>query len=138
MTQFDLPAERKIKHLSRGMRMKAALLSSLAYRPKLLVLDEPFSGLDPLARDDFVRGLLEARPGSATGPCWCPHTTSRRSSGWRTMWRCWRPAACNSANPPRRCSTASAHVEVTVPADSPPSIGTPPAGWVELEQAGGL
>lgn len=41
------------------MLMKAALLSSLAYRPKLLVLDEPFSGLDPLVRDEFVSGILE-------------------------------------------------------------------------------
>lgn len=39
--------------------MKAALLSSLAYRPKLVVLDEPFSGLDPLVRDEFIRGMLE-------------------------------------------------------------------------------
>ena len=58
LTQFGLPPDRKLKHLSRGMRMKTALLSSLAYRPELLVLDEPFSGLDPLARDDFTTGLL--------------------------------------------------------------------------------
>ncbi|MEI6210031.1 MAG: ABC transporter ATP-binding protein [bacterium] len=57
--QFDLPPDRKLKQLSRGMRMKAALLASLAYRPKLLVLDEPFSGLDPLVRDEFIRGVLE-------------------------------------------------------------------------------
>jgi ABC-2 type transport system ATP-binding protein len=57
--QFDLPPNTKLKSLSRGMRMKAALLSSLAYRPKLVVLDEPFSGLDPLVRDEFIRGLLE-------------------------------------------------------------------------------
>ena len=60
LAQFDLPWDRRLKQLSRGMLMKVALLSSLAYRPKLLVLDEPFSGLDPLARDDFVRGVLEA------------------------------------------------------------------------------
>lgn len=59
MKQFDLPSKTKLKDLSRGMRMKAALLSSLAYRPKLVVLDEPFSGLDPLVRDEFIRGLLE-------------------------------------------------------------------------------
>jgi ABC-2 type transport system ATP-binding protein len=57
--KFDLPLDRKLRHLSRGMLMKAALLSSMAYRPKLLVLDEPFSGLDPLVRDEFVRGVLE-------------------------------------------------------------------------------
>jgi ABC-2 type transport system ATP-binding protein len=64
LAKFALPPDRKLKHLSRGMLMKAALLSSLAYRPKLLVLDEPFSGLDPLVRDEFIHGVLEV---SATG-----------------------------------------------------------------------
>lgn len=59
LAQFELPPERKLKQLSRGMLMKASLLSSLAYRPKLLVLDEPFSGLDPLVREEFTHGLLE-------------------------------------------------------------------------------
>jgi ABC-2 type transport system ATP-binding protein len=57
--QLELPLDRKLKHLSRGMRIKAALASSLAYRPKLIVLDEPFSGLDPLVRDQLTEGLLE-------------------------------------------------------------------------------
>lgn len=57
--QFALPGDRKLKHLSRGQRMKAALIAALAYRPELLVLDEPFSGLDPLVRDEFISGLLE-------------------------------------------------------------------------------
>ncbi len=55
---FQLPAKRKLKHLSRGMRMKAALAASLAYHPKLLVLDEPFSGLDPLSRDELIAGMI--------------------------------------------------------------------------------
>jgi ABC-2 type transport system ATP-binding protein len=59
LRQFDLPRDRKLRHLSRGMRMKAALASSLAYRPKFIVLDEPFTGLDPLVRDEFIEGLLE-------------------------------------------------------------------------------
>lgn len=63
---FRLPLDRKIKSLSRGMRMKAALVSSLAYRPRLIVLDEPFSGLDPLAREEFVEALLEWAPGATT------------------------------------------------------------------------
>jgi ABC-2 type transport system ATP-binding protein len=57
--QFDLPLRRKLKHLSRGMRMKAALASVLAYRPDLIILDEPFSGLDPLVRDELVESLRD-------------------------------------------------------------------------------
>lgn len=59
--QFGLPLQRKLKHLSRGMRMKAALASVLAYHPALIVLDEPFSGLDPLVRDELVESLKERR-----------------------------------------------------------------------------
>ena len=62
MRQFDLPIERKLKHLSRGMKMKAAFASSLAYRPKLIVLDEPFTGLGPLVRDELIESLLERAP----------------------------------------------------------------------------
>jgi ABC-2 type transport system ATP-binding protein len=64
MRQLDLPPERRLKHLSRCMKMKAAFASSLAYRPSLVVLDEPFSGLDPLVRDELIEGLLERAPES--------------------------------------------------------------------------
>ena len=57
---FELPPDRQLRHLSRGMWMKAALASSLAYRPRLLVLDEPFSGLDPLVREDLIAGLIDS------------------------------------------------------------------------------
>lgn len=56
---FGLPRDARLGRMSRGMRVKAALVSALAYRPKLLVLDEPFSGLDPVVRDDLVHGVLE-------------------------------------------------------------------------------
>lgn len=59
LKDFLLPADRKIRDLSRGMRMKASLLTSLAYRPRLLVLDEPFTGLDPVVRDEVIHGILE-------------------------------------------------------------------------------
>ena len=59
LRQFELDPTQKLKNLSRGQLMKASLLSNLAYRPELVVLDEPFSGLDPLVRDEFIRGLLE-------------------------------------------------------------------------------
>jgi ABC-2 type transport system ATP-binding protein len=57
--QLQLPPERRIGHLSHGMRMKMSLACALPYRPKLLILDEPFSGLDPLVRDEFMEGLLQ-------------------------------------------------------------------------------
>jgi ABC-2 type transport system ATP-binding protein len=63
--RFDLPAKRKLKMLSRGMRMKVALASSLAYRPRLIVMDEPFSGLDPLVRDELIECILHGA-GEAT------------------------------------------------------------------------
>ena len=64
LRQFDLPPARKLKELSRGMKMKAALASALAYRPRLIVLDEPFTGLDPLVRDELIESLLETAEGA--------------------------------------------------------------------------
>ena len=58
LRQLRLPPERRIRDLSHGMRMKMALACALPFRPRLLVLDEPFSGLDPLVRDEFMESLL--------------------------------------------------------------------------------
>ncbi len=58
LQQLGLPADRRIGALSRGMRMKMLLVAAMAFRPKLLVLDEPFSGLDPLVRDEFMQEVF--------------------------------------------------------------------------------
>lgn len=57
-TQLRLPGARRIGDLSHGMRMKVALACGLSFHPELLILDEPFSGLDPLVRDEFMNGVL--------------------------------------------------------------------------------
>lgn len=57
-SQLRLPPDRRIGDLSHGMRLKLALACALAYRPRLLVLDEPFSGLDALTRDEMIREFL--------------------------------------------------------------------------------
>jgi ABC-2 type transport system ATP-binding protein len=57
LKRFGLRAEQKIKGISHGQRVKATLLLVLARRPKLLVLDEPTTGLDPVARHEILREL---------------------------------------------------------------------------------
>ena len=64
--QFELPLDRKLKHLSRGMRMKAALASALSFRPKLIILDEPFSGLDPVVREELAEALVNSKDYATT------------------------------------------------------------------------
>ena len=56
---MQLPATRKIRDLSHGMRMKMALVCALPFHPRLLILDEPFAGLDPIVRDELIAGLVE-------------------------------------------------------------------------------
>ncbi|WP_373069963.1 ABC transporter ATP-binding protein [Gemmatimonas sp.] len=57
--RFELDATQKIGTMSRGERMKAALLCALAPRPRLLLMDEPFTGMDVAVKEELVRGLLE-------------------------------------------------------------------------------
>lgn len=57
--RLDLPPDRGLTRLSHGMRMKTVLVAGLAFRPRLLILDEPLSGMDTLTRDEVVEGLLD-------------------------------------------------------------------------------
>lgn len=58
--RFNLPAETKLKGLSRGEKAKAGLLVALAHRPELLLLDEPSSGLDAVARTDILGEVIRS------------------------------------------------------------------------------
>ena len=56
--KFELPADRKVKALSRGMRTKLALLLALSRGAELLILDEPTSGLDPAITEEVLQALV--------------------------------------------------------------------------------
>jgi ABC-2 type transport system ATP-binding protein len=58
--ELEIPLDRKVGKLSGGQQAQVALTVSLAKRPELLVLDEPLSNLDPLARHEVMRGLMAA------------------------------------------------------------------------------
>jgi len=58
MHTFGLDLNWKVKNLSRGQRAQAGLLVALAYRPELLILDEPSSGLDPAVRRDILGAII--------------------------------------------------------------------------------
>ena len=59
LDRWDLPREHRVGPLSPGQLQKLALVLALGYRPELLVLDEPVASLDPVARREFLRSLLE-------------------------------------------------------------------------------
>jgi ABC-2 type transport system ATP-binding protein len=60
LKRFNLRPEQTTKRLSHGEHMKAMLLLALARRPRLLVLDEPMTGLDPVARHEVLTELMAA------------------------------------------------------------------------------
>lgn len=58
LDKFNIERNKRIKQLSKGMRVKLSLALALAHRPELLIMDEPTSGLDPLVRKEVLQELL--------------------------------------------------------------------------------
>jgi ABC-2 type transport system ATP-binding protein len=75
LKRFDLKPAQKIKGLSHGQRVKATLLLVLARRPRLLVLDEPTTGLDPVARHEVLRELTDVMADDRRSILFSSHNT---------------------------------------------------------------
>lgn len=59
LTRFSLPEQKELKTFSKGMQVKQSLAVALSHNPKLLILDEATSGLDPVVRDDILDIFLD-------------------------------------------------------------------------------
>jgi ABC-2 type transport system ATP-binding protein len=57
--QFELLPKARVKHLSKGQTVRLGLLLALAHRPELVILDDPTLGLDPIARKEFIRDVID-------------------------------------------------------------------------------
>ena len=75
LLRFDLRAEQKLSGFSHGQRVKALLMLNFARRPKLLLLDEPTTGLDPVARDEVLDALAEVLRDEARSVLFSSHNT---------------------------------------------------------------
>ena len=134
-TEFDLPLDRKIKALSRGMRMKVALLAALAFRPRLLVLDEPFSGLDPLVREEVLTGIIELTEQERWTVFVSSHDLDdvQRLADWVGIIDHGR---LQVSEPIDTLQARFRRLAFQVEADTPDPARTP-AGWLERRREGG-
>lgn len=73
---FKLPMDKKVKELSRGMKMKLMLAVALSHQAKLLIFDEPTSGLDPVARDELLEILSKYIADGQNSILFSTHITS--------------------------------------------------------------
>jgi ABC-2 type transport system ATP-binding protein len=75
LDRFNLQPKQQTKSLSHGQRMKAMLLLALARRPRLLVLDEPMTGLDPVARQEILAELIDVVVNEERSVLFSSHST---------------------------------------------------------------
>ena len=129
---FDLPLDRKLKHLSRGMQMKVALASALAFRPRLIVLDEPFSGLDPMVRDELGKALLDRASDSTI---FLSSHDLAEVEGFATHVAFLESGRLRLSEEMSSLTARFREVELTF--DAPVAVpSTPPANWLQFSAAG--
>jgi len=113
---FALDLSARIKHLSKGQRARAGLLCALAYRPDLLVLDEPSSGLDPIVRRDILSAIIRTIADEGRTVLFSSHLLSEveRVSDRIAMIKNGRIVFCDTTQAVR-----DAHTRITIRFDEP-------------------
>lgn len=71
--RFAVPVDRSIGQLSKGQQRQVGLVCAVAHRPRLLILDEPGGGLDPVVRRDFLEQVVELLGAEATTVLFSSH-----------------------------------------------------------------
>jgi ABC-2 type transport system ATP-binding protein len=121
--EFALDPMKRVKELSKGQRARAGLIAALAYRPDLLVLDEPSSGLDPIVRRDILGAIIRTIAEEGRTVLFSSHllTEVERVSDRIAMIKCGRVLFCDTPE-----AIHAAHARVTFwfdqPRESAPSL----------------
>jgi len=128
--QFALDPGARVKTLSKGQRARAGLLIALAYRPRLLVLDEPSSGLDPIVRRDILGAIIRTIADEGRTVLFSSHLLAEveRVSDRVAMLKAGRMVFCGDL-----ADIKQSHSRVTLrfekPLAAPPSALTGAFGW---------
>ena len=130
---FGLDPMAKVKHLSKGQRARAGLLAALAYRPDLLLLDEPSSGLDPIVRRDILGAIVRTIAQQGRTVIFSSHllTEVERVSDRIAIIKAGRALFCDSLDGIR-----ARHCRLTLRLDEPRPAPPPVAGALLWEGAG--
>ncbi|MDI5836332.1 ABC transporter ATP-binding protein [Shewanella xiamenensis] len=76
LARFELDVSQQVQRLSVGQRQSLALIMAMAYRPELLILDEPVASLDPIVRRKFMVDLFDLALESGSAVLFSSHITS--------------------------------------------------------------
>jgi ABC-2 type transport system ATP-binding protein len=130
---FGLDTQARVKDLSKGQRARAGLTIALAYRPELLVLDEPSSGLDPIVRRDILGAIIRTIAEEGRTVLFSSHLLSEveRVSDHVAMIRSGRILFCDSLD-----RIKGSHTRLSLSFDDPLAT-PPPLGGVLMWDGGG-
>ena len=131
--EFELDPNAKVKQLSKGQRARAGLLTALAYRPELLVLDEPSSGLDPIVRRDILGAIIRTIADEGRNVLFSSHLLAEveRVSDQVAMIRHGRILFCDSLD-----RIKQSHARLTLQFEDPQPVAPRLCGALTWDGAG--